>query len=71
MILLLIILGTIIWVIVDAQAIRREQAIARVPSQNLINPTNWIIACIALWIVGFPMYLAKRGAYKRSITDKE
>jgi hypothetical protein len=54
-ILLLILLGTTIWVAVDAnQKDWRNHSFA--------NATwKWVLGMLLLWIVAFPVYLAQRG----------
>ena len=55
-------LGTSIWVYFDAKSIGVEKG----QLQRLadMGPAGWFYACLLLWIVGFPLYLAKRGEYK-------
>jgi hypothetical protein len=31
-----------------------------------MGPVTWFIACLFLWIIAFPLYLAKRGEFKRA-----
>jgi hypothetical protein len=64
-IVLLVVVGTVIWVGVDAS--RRDWG-------NGAGTGTWVIGCILLWIVVFPVYLAKRGkaplkdAYTHTVT---
>jgi hypothetical protein len=30
-----------------------------------IGPWGWFFVCLLLWIIGFPLYLLKRGELKR------
>ncbi len=30
-----------------------------------MGPISWFLACLLIWIVAFPFYLAKRGEFKR------
>jgi putative oligomerization/nucleic acid binding protein len=65
---LLIVLGTSIWVVVDAKSLgfgRRQLYPGRVDA----GPWVWFFACLGLWIVAFPVYLVKRGKYKRLSTE--
>jgi len=50
--LLLVVVGTTIWVGIDAS--RRDWG-------GGSGTTTWVIGCVLLWIVVFPVYLAKRG----------
>ncbi len=49
--ILLVVIGTSIWVFVDA------------PARGL--SWTWGLGCLALWIVAFPWYLAVRGRQKQ------
>lgn len=51
-VLLLIVVGSTIWVGVDAS--RRDWGTGT-------GTAGWVIGCLLLWIVFFPIYLAKRG----------
>lgn len=61
--ILLIIIGTSIWVFVDAKKI----GIKKGQVKGLFNmaPVGWLFACLLLWIVAFPVYLVKRGELKK------
>ena len=52
LLVLLVVVGTTIWVGVDAS--KRDWG-------DGMGTAGWVIFCILLWIVGFPVYLAKRG----------
>jgi hypothetical protein len=52
-IVLLIVVATTVWVGVDAS--RRDW-------QGGTSTVGWVAGCIVLWIVFFPIYLAKRGS---------
>jgi hypothetical protein len=62
-IILLVILGTSIWVLFDARAIGVKKGMVK----GLANmgPWGWFFVTLFLWIVGFPAYLAMRGKYKK------
>lgn len=51
-VLLLVVVGTTIWVGVDAS--KRDWG-------NGSGTGTWVVGCILLWIVAFPIYLWKRG----------
>jgi hypothetical protein len=50
----LVVIGTTIWVGVDAAA----RDFSRSPFAR--STAMWIIGCLALWIVVFPIYLVQR-----------
>ena len=61
-VVLLIVIGTSIWVWVDARSIgARSGLISGVAN---MGPFAWFLCCLLLWIVAFPIYLAKRGAIR-------
>jgi hypothetical protein len=62
---LIVVLGTSIWVYFDAKSLgfgKRQL----VPGHLDAGPGMWCLGCLALWIIMFPLYLAKRGKYKRA-----
>lgn len=59
----LIIIGTSIWVLIDAKSIGVKKG--QITGVANLGPWGWFFVCLLLWIVGFPFYLAKRGEYKR------
>jgi len=59
----LIIIGTSIWVLVDAKSIGVKKG--QIKGLGNMGPWGWFFVCLLLWIVGFPFYLAKRGEFKR------
>jgi hypothetical protein len=61
----LIVLATSVWVFVDA----RTMGVSKGQIKGFFNmgPTGWFLSCLLCWIVAFPAYLVKRGAYKRAI----
>ncbi len=62
-IVFLVVLGTSIWVYSDAKAIGVKKG--QLKGACDMGPAGWAIACLLLWIVGFPIYLAKRPELKR------
>jgi len=52
--ILLIVIGTSIWVLFDARNIGVKQ------KETDAGPWVWFFFCLLLWIIGFPMYLATR-----------
>ncbi len=61
--ILLVILGTSVWVLFDARSIGVKKGMVK----GLANmgPWGWFFVTLFLWIVGFPAYLAMRGKYKK------
>ena len=63
-IILLIILCTSIWVLVDAKKIGVKKG--QMKGMTDMGPWGWFFACLLIWIIGFPLYLAKRGELKKA-----
>jgi len=59
----LIVLGTSIWVLVDAKTIGIKKG--QIKGMGNMGPWAWFFVCLLLWIIGFPFYLAKRAEFKR------
>ena len=59
----LVIIGTSIWVLVDAKSIGVKKG--QIKGLGDLGPWGWFFVCLLLWIVGFPFYLAKRSEYKK------
>jgi len=62
-IILLVILGTSIWVFFDARAIGVKKGLVK--GLGDMGPWGWFFVTLLLWIIGFPAYLAMRGKYKK------
>jgi hypothetical protein len=64
--MVLIILGTSIWVYFDAKKIG-VTAQGRWFFKKLEDwgPVDWMIGCLLLWILSFPLYLIKRPGLKK------
>jgi hypothetical protein len=60
--LLVIVLAIDVWVYLDAHARagRRRPVVASIGSFALETPATWMLACLVLWILFFPMYLVAR-----------
>ena len=57
------IVGTSLWVYVDAKwiGIYRTGEPCRIYQLSLdMEPVDWLISCVLLWVVAFPAYLVKR-----------
>jgi len=68
MIILLIVIGTSIWVFFDAKSIGIKKSNEKAQAgkvQTDMGPTGWAICCLLLWIIAFPIYLFKRPGYKK------
>lgn len=61
--LLIIVIGTSIWVYTDAKSIGVKKG--QLKGVCDMGPTGWFFACLGIWIIGFPMYLANRSELKR------
>jgi len=59
----IIVIGTSIWVLIDAKTIGVKKG--QIEGLGNLGPWGWFFACLLLWIIGFPFYLAKRGELKR------
>jgi hypothetical protein len=61
--LLVVIVATSVWVLVDAKTIGVKKG--QIQGMGNMGPWSWFLVCLLLWIVGFPFYLAKRPEFKR------
>jgi hypothetical protein len=59
----IVVIASSSWVLVDARSIGVQKGQIRGIAN--MGPVGWFFACLLLWIIGFPMYLAKRPEYKR------
>ena len=61
--IILIVIGTSVWVVFDAEAI----GVKRGQIKGLANmgPVGWLLTCLGMWIIAFPLYLAKRNEFRR------
>lgn len=57
---ILVVVVTSVWVLFDARSagMRKGQATGVAD----MGPVGWFLACLLLWLVAFPLYLAKRAA---------
>lgn len=60
----LLVIGTSIWVLIDAKAIGVRKG--QISGLGNMGPWGWFFGCLLLWIIGFPLYLAKRNEFKRA-----
>jgi hypothetical protein len=64
----IVIIGTSIWVYFDAKAIGMksgEVISGKMQGLDSYGPGSWLVGCLLLWIVFFPLYLMKRGEFKK------
>ena len=61
-IVVLVILGTAIWVYTDAmtRAEHGDPVVFSIGSIQVDSPQVWAAVCLILWIFAFPLYLASR-----------
>lgn len=62
--LVLVVIGTSIWVGVDASALHRQLGHEKV---GKTGTGSWVVACFGIWIIAFPYYLVKRSEAKEQI----
>jgi len=62
-VIIIIVIGTSIWVAVDATTIGVKKG--QIKGVADMGPAGWFFACLLLWIIAFPFYLAKRGELKK------
>jgi len=58
----LLVIGSSIWVFFDATAIGVKKG--QVSGIADMNPGGWLLGCLLLWIIAFPLYLSKRSEFK-------
>jgi hypothetical protein len=58
----LLIVGTGVWVYTDARtrAAEGDPVVLSIGSIQLDSPEVWTVACVILWVLAFPAYLASR-----------
>lgn len=61
-IMILVVLGSAIWVYVDASKLRNSTENPNTGSESALEPIPWAIFTILFWIIAFPAYLLKRRA---------
>jgi len=57
------IIGSSIWTLFDAKSIGIRKG--QVKGIADMGAGSWFVACLLLWIIAFPLYLAKRSEFKR------
>lgn len=66
LIVVLVILGTAVWVDQDARKLVAAGATKAQMGGN--SPLTWSVCTILLWIIVFPWYLVKRGQVRQEIS---
>jgi hypothetical protein len=61
-VVLLVVIGTSIWVAIDASHIGARKGLIK--GSGNMGPAGWFVCCLLIWIIGFPVYLAKRSEIK-------
>jgi hypothetical protein len=62
-IIFLVVIGTSIWVLFDAKSIGIQKG--QIKGVLDMDAFGWFFCCLLLWIVAFPIYIAKRQEFKR------
>ena len=62
-VMFLIVIGTSIWVLYDAKKIGVKKG--QIKGLANMGPWGWFFATLFIWIIGFPLYVAKRGEFKK------
>jgi hypothetical protein len=65
MIILLLVVLSSIWVLIDARKIGVRRGL--LPGLGDTGPLAWSMLTLFVWIVGFPLYLIYRGKYKAAV----
>lgn len=65
----LVVIGTSIWVAVDASTLGARKG--TVKGLGDMSAAGWFFACLLLWIIAFPMYLATRPKLVEAKTARE
>jgi len=67
MLVILIIIVSAIWVLIDAKNIGVRKGL--VTGIGDMGAVAWFFVTLGLWIIGFPMYLYYRGQYKLAVVN--
>ncbi len=60
--ILVIVIATSVWVAFDARSIGVRKG--KIEGFFNMGAAGWFFSCLLLWVVAFPAYLVKRGAYR-------
>lgn len=61
--ILLIVIGTSIWVLFDAKSIGAKRG--QIKGLANMGPVGWFLTCLGIWIIAFPLYLVKRNEFRK------
>lgn len=67
-IMIIVVIASSIWVLADSVSIGVKRG--QIKGMLGMGPFGWFIGCLILWLIVFPLYLAKRSELKR-INRKE
>lgn len=59
----IVVIVTSIWVYFDAKKIGIKRG--QIKGVANMGPVAWLIICLGLWIIAFPVYLIKRPQFKK------
>lgn len=62
-ILLIVIFVSSLWVFFDARKIGVKKG--QIPGLADMGPGGWFFVCLLFWIIGFPLYIVKRGEFQK------
>jgi hypothetical protein len=62
----LVVIATSIWVFIDARKIGVRKEL--VTGMANLSPVGWLLASLLIWVVAFPLYLAKRETLRARAT---
>ena len=57
------VIGTSVWVYFDANSIGVKKG--QIKGAADMGAGGWLLACLLLWIIAFPLYLSKRSEFIR------
>lgn len=62
LVILALVVASDVWVAWDATRRRARglEVVASVGPVTLDRPEHWVLACVVLWVIAFPMYLVAR-----------
>jgi hypothetical protein len=63
-VVLLVIVATSIWVLVDADSIGVKKG--QIQGVGDMGKWSWFFSCLGIWIFAFPFYLSKRNEFKEA-----
>lgn len=67
--LAILVVGSSIWVGIDAWSIGARKGL--LPGIVDLGPVGWFFACLGIWVLAFPLYLANRGDIAKAVIAKD